>query len=448
MATNLDSTLPSTGLTQGARITILVVAALGWFFGGMQIAITNVAMRAAALDLLDRHQAIELADYTKYTATTSRSAKQQALLDGWNAAAGKWYAWYQCAFLFGAAAGGYFFGRLGDRLGRTRALAISVIWFGAFTGLAYVTQSPAQLLLARFLACLGIGGTWPNGVALVSEAWDQIARPVMASFIGMAGNIGIFAMGTLAANVAVTPESWRWVMLVGMAPPISLGIATWFFVKESPHWQAITSQVKSSPWEVFQGGYRWVTLIGIGLATVPLIGGWASANWMIPWAGEVGAETGDEFLKAKVIQARSITSIVGSFLAGILACWLGRRTLYFIASVGSLVLSQYVFWFSTPTADSFLWLVAVLGLFNGLFFGWLPFFLPELFETKNRATGAGVSFNFGRILTAFTLFVTGATLQGVFGGFAEIGRVTSWVFVLGMILIIFTPDTSKETLTD
>ena len=98
MATNLDSTLPSTGLTQGARITILVVAALGWFFGGMQIAITNVAMRAAALDLLDRNQAIELADYTKYTAATSRSAKQQALLDGWNAAAGKWYAWYHVMF--------------------------------------------------------------------------------------------------------------------------------------------------------------------------------------------------------------------------------------------------------------------------------------------------------------------------------------------------------------
>ena len=438
------------GLTPGARIAILVVAALGWFFGGMQIGITNVAMRDAALDLLNRQQALDLAAYQSLATAEARTPEEQSQLDAWNGVAGKWYAWYQCAFLFGAAIGGYVFGRLGDRLGRTRALAISVVWFGGFTGLAYLVQSPGQLLAIRFLACLGIGGTWPNGVALVSEAWDQVARPVMASLIGMAGNVGIFVIGTLAAQVVVTPESWRWVMLVG-AMPILLGLATWFLVKESPHWRSevvAKGEDKPSAWEVFQGKYRWVTLLGIGLATVPLVGGWGSANWMVPWASEIGAETGDASLKARVLQARSITSIIGSALAGLIACRLGRRRTYFLASVGSLLVSLYVFWFSSPAASDFLWMVAVLGLFNGLFFGWLPFFLPELFETKVRATGMGVSFNFGRIFTAFTLFVTGATLQSVFGSFAEIGRVTSWVFVAGMLLILFAPDTSKRSLQD
>ena len=427
-------------------MAILIVAALGWFFGGVQIAITNIAMRAAALDLMDRQGSLHLDRYEKLAASEERSAPEQAQLDGWNTAAGQWYAWYQCAFLFGAAAGGYLFGRLGDRLGRTRALAISVIWFGGFTGISYVVQSPSHLLAARFLACLGVGGTWPNGVALVSEAWAKIARPVMASLIGMAGNVGIFAMGTLAANVAVTPESWRWVMLVG-ASPVILGIVTWFVVSESPEWRerAVAGAAPgSSAWEVFRGRYRWVTLMGIGLATVPLVGGWGSANWMIPWAGESGAETGDEFLKARVVQARSITSIVGSFLAGWVAWMIGRRVTYFIASLGALLASQYVFWLSSPQADDFMVMVALLGFFNGVFFGWLPFFLPELFETRVRATGAGVSFNFGRILTAFSIFLTGATMQSLFGGYAQIGRVTSLVFVLGMVLIVFAPDTSKR----
>ncbi|MFT4637551.1 MAG: SHS family sialic acid transporter-like MFS transporter [Verrucomicrobiales bacterium] len=429
-------------------MAILVVAALGWFFGGMQIAITNVAMRAAAIDLMDRQGGLELTRYRALSTADERSDEEQVQLDAWNGAAGKWYAWYQCAFLFGAAAGGYIFGRMGDRMGRTRALAISVIWFGAFTGLSYFVNAPWQLLLLRFMACLGIGGTWPNGVALVSEAWANVARPVMASLIGMAGNVGIFAMGTLAANIAVTPESWRWVMVVGAAP-ILLGILTWFTVKESPDWlaRAASLEGKSSAWEVFQGRYRWVTVVGICLATIPLVGGWGSANWMIPWAGETGAATGDEFLKARVLQARSITSIVGSALAGSIACMIGRRTTYFITSLGSLAISLYVFWFSAPDASHFLGMVALLGFFNGLFFGWLPFFLPELFETRVRATGAGVSFNFGRILTAFTIFVTGTTMQSVFGGYAEIGRVTSWVFALGMIVILFAPDTSKRNLS-
>ena len=76
--------------------------------------------------------------------------------------------------------------------------------------------------------------------------------------------------------------------------------------------------------------------------------------------------------------------------------------------------------------------VAFLGFFNGVYFGWLPFFLPELFPTRIRSTGTGVSFNFGRILTAITIFATGA-LKDKFGGdYALIGQVTSYIFAFGM----------------
>ena len=93
-------------------------------------------------------------------------------------------------------------------------------------------------------------------------------------------------------------------------------------------------------------------------------------------------------------------------MAAVIALWIGRRVTYFVTSFAALLLSQYIFWCTTPTDGNFLFWVALIGFCNGIFFGWLPFFLPELFETKVRATGAGVSFNFGRIVTATTIFLT------------------------------------------
>jgi len=419
-------------LNQKGRIIILVVAFLGWFFGGVQTGLTNLG-RPAAEGLLD------LAGWAQGLEGTARGK----LIDDWT-------NYLQCAFLFGAAAGGWIFGRLGDRIGRTRALGISIIWFSAFTGLAYFARNPAELFAVRFIACLGVGGCWPNGVALVSEAWSNFARPIIASMIGMAGNIGIFAFSTLLVSYPVTPDSFRWVFLVG-ACSLPLGILILFLVPESPAWlaarQTVAAPVKGDvppPPSVFRKPYLGVTIVGIALATVPMFGGWGSFQWIVLWAGKLGKELDLPGLGAEILQMRAITSIVGSGLAAVIAMWIGRRTTYFVSSFAALLLSQYIFWFTTPTDGDFLFWVALWGFFNGLFFGWLPFFLPELFETKVRATGAGVSFNFGRIFTAATIFVTPTLITLFGGGHAQIGRITSLIFVVGMVAILFAPDTTKR----
>jgi MFS transporter, SHS family, sialic acid transporter len=435
-------------LAMGQRVAILVAAFMGWFFGGMQILITNLGMRAASLDLMGRSGMLDPAVYVDLNQRAGTLVGSElAQLTAWNTMALQWYAWFQCAFLFGAAAGGLLFGRLGDRMGRARALGLSIVWFAGFTGLAWFAQSPHQLLMLRFLACLGIGGTWPNGVALVSEVWSDRARPALSSAIGMAGNLGMFAMSSLAAAYAVTPASWRWVMLVN-ATPLLLGLVIWFFLPESPAWRDLAARKvpteSQTPPSVFRRPYLGCTLIGILLATIPLIGGWGSANWMMPWADEVGSQTGQDQLKAHIGMARALTSILGSLLAGILAVWIGRRRLYFLASLGALFAAQYSFWMTRPGDSGFLVGVAFLGVFNGLFFGWLPFFLPELFPVKIRSTGAGVSFNFGRILTALTIFATGALMGFFENDYARIGRLTSLIFLAGMVVICYAPDTSKR----
>ena len=463
-----DSTVPiaaASALSMTNRYVILICAFLGWLCAGFHLSITSLAMQPAAVDLLHNTGQLDLSRFKAFNqlapqkgrspSSSTLSIRDTQQLQHWKALVTRWFAWYQCAFLFGAAAGGLLFGRLGDRWGRSTAMSASILTYSLLAGAATFAQEPWQLLVMWFFACTGVGGMWPNGVALVSEAWSSLSRPMVAGVIGTSANIGIFLFATLAANVSITPESWRWVMLVATAPAL-LGFFALFYVPESPRWlatrqsQPLATSQDNSNWEVFQPPLLSATAIGIILATIPLIGAWGSANWMVPWAGEAGdaATPPNPLLKAYVQQARSLTGIVGSLLGGWIGSWLGRRRTYFLISLAALLISQYTFWFVVPTDNDFLIWVAALGLFSGIYFGWLPLFLPELFPTRIRSTGAGVSFNFGRILTAVTIFTTG-TLTATFGGdYAQIGRVTSLIFALGMIVICLAPETDQTRLDD
>lgn len=432
-----------------AAVGILVCAFLGWFFGGTQIALNNL-IQTGVLDVLDQSGSIDQELYGELTAklgNDSATPDELARMEQWSPLVKKWYAWLQCAFLFGAALGGYIFGKLGDRLGRTRTLGIAIIWFSAFTGLTWFAAGPEQLFVMRFLACLGIGGTWPNGVALVSEVWANAARPVLASAIGMAGNLGIFTMSNLSRVFAENDVSWKMGLLANTAP-ILLGATILAFLPESPGWRLNSSAPRQRKPSVFRKPHLKFTLIGIALATIPLIGGWGSANWMVPWAADEGKAIGDGTLAPRVVMYRSLASIVGSLFAGLIAVTLGRRRTYLIAAVAAFVSAQIAFWFTSPHDQAFFVLAAVLGIFNGIFFGWLPFFLPELFPTRIRATGTGVSFNYGRILTALSIFGTGYILGSFNHDYAAIGRITSFVFLLGVVAIYFAPDTSKRDMAE
>jgi len=423
----------------------------------MQPAVIDLLDRTGVLDReryesLSKHPGLNKANKTQVS-SSGFSVEDQNELSSAKVLIAQWYAWTQCSFLFGAAFGGWFFGAIGDRLGRTKGMGLSILTYSIMSGATYFSDRPIMLCVCWFLTCTGVGGIWPNGVALVAEAWSSLSRPLAAGIIGMAANIGLFLMSMLAANYAVTPANWQWMMQIGAAPFV-LGVFALLFVPESPLWLATRhgasceQRGSSASGEIFRPPLLAITLLGISLATVPLLGGWGSANWMVPWSAEAGqaADPPDPFLKAKVNQSRAFTGILGSLLGGWIASTLGRRNTYLIASVGALFTSQTIFLYLNPTDSSFLWWVSALGFFNGIYFGWLPYCLPELFPTRARSAGAGVSFNFGRILTAITVFATG-TLTHVFeGDYARIGRVTSLIFVVGIVAIWFVPFSSKQDL--
>src|SRR4051812_16425371 len=125
-------TIPATPapLSRSGRYVIFVVASLGWLCAGMHMSITQLAGQPAAIDLLKR-------------------TGQTDDLDG---LAMRWHAWFQSAFLFGAAAGGLCFGRLGDRIGRSKAMAASILTYSSMAAATSFAQSPEQLCALWFLA--------------------------------------------------------------------------------------------------------------------------------------------------------------------------------------------------------------------------------------------------------------------------------------------------------
>ena len=113
--------------------------------------------------------------------------------------AGDWMGRITAAFLIGAALGGGVFGWLGDRIGRVRALTLSILTYSIFSGAGYFAHAPWHLALFRFLAAIGMGGEWAVGVALVMECWPDKYRPLLAGVIGAAANVGIFLVGLCRA---------------------------------------------------------------------------------------------------------------------------------------------------------------------------------------------------------------------------------------------------------
>jgi MFS family permease len=444
------------GLTATGRYLILAAAFLGWMFSGVQLTLMNLASGAATTEFA-RAGTIDDAPglswrrlspvYQHPSAPTSADevkeiAKRQTP---------RWYARFNSAFLMGAACGGLIFGWIGDRFGRVKAMGLSIVWYSLFAGVTYFVTTPEQLLLLRFISALGVGGMWPSGVSLASEAWSDVSRPLLSGLIGASANFGIVLMSWITKQYFVTPDSWRWIMLVAAAPVV-LGILVWCVVPESPSWLAAkarpSAKAEALPLSaVFRPPLLKLTLLGIALGAIPLLGGWGVTSWLIPWSDQVlGAAKPDA--KALTSILRATGGALGSLIGGWLANLFGRRSTYFMISLLTLGASEFIYFQLDPSHSLFSPMVFVVGFISTIFFGWLPLYLPELFPTAARATGTGVSFNFGRILTAIGVLGTG-TLTAAFGGdYAAAGRVTSLVYAFGMVVILFAPDTTGRKMRE
>jgi MFS family permease len=166
---------------------------------------------------------------------------------------------------------------------------------------------------------------------------------------------------------------------------------------------------------------------------------------MVPWADKTAGAAYPGY-KALTTLWWAAGAVLGSFCGAQVAGLIGRRVAYFLISLGAMALTCGLFTLTAPMQPSFLPIVFTQGLVATLFFGWLPLYLPELFPTRVRATGSGMSYNSGRFATAAGVFFAGALFAALGGSYAKVGAVTGLIYGLGMLVIWFAPDTSKKSL--
>lgn len=365
---------------------------------------------------------------------------------------GYWLSNFGIVFLIGAACGGLVFGWLGDRVGRVKAMTYSVLAYSLFTGLGYFAQTPAQLSGLRFLAALGMGGEWSLGVALVMECWPEKYRPYLAGAIGAAANVGFALIALLTMQFKVTADSWRWVMLAGAAPAL-LTFFIRLFVPESEKWKESVKGATESPIkEVFSGRLLKNTILGIFIAGVPLIVTWGAVQWVPTWVDKQLA-VGDPFAKSWTQFLSASGAVVGCLVAPVIGSLISRRATYFLMCLFGLGVCALLYRTADTYGNYFLGCVFLVGMVTASFYGWLPKYLPELFPTRVRATGQGVSFNAARFLAAGGNYAAGTIMASVggasaAGAFSTTGMAIAMVYVAGMLIIWLAPETKGKPLPE
>jgi MFS family permease len=283
--------------------------------------------------------------------------------------------------------------------------------------------------------------------------WPEEKRATAAGLLQSAWAVGFLAAAII--TLLLRNHGWRPVFVVGIAPAVvALLVRLW--VKEPERWinaraEERRSGSRASPKlvELFAPGLARATLVGSGLAFVAVFGLWGATNWTptlvraLPDLRELSSSE----LTGRVSYATmmlNVGAVFGYLSFGPLADRLGRRPVFALMCVGSLVMLPITF--LTPRSYiHVLLLLPLLGFFNNGIFSGFPIYLPELYPTRIRATGAGFCFNVGRAL-ASTGPLMMAWLIRTLGGFGPAVSAVGLVYVVGLLILPFAPETRGKPL--
>lgn len=439
------------------RWLALLAALMAWGFDGVEQGVYTIMTRDALKDLVPSvstlvQQAGEVNAQLKAAGPDDRAALAALLKTTTrkiDSTVGPFFSLSLAMWMWGAAAGGVIFGRMGDRFGRVRSMLFSVSLYAAFTGLSALSTHWSHFVICRFIGAMGLGGTWPLCVALIVETWPERRRAMLAGLIGAAANVGFFIAATYSRFMLKLEYDWRWVIGMGFFIAI-ISLPVIFLVPEPTQWKrSREKKERSSIGDLFTRDYLRSTIVGSLLSTVALLGTWGSFLWVSTYVGQITEGTPDqETAKAVIPQWQSYGQMLGGFLGGLLAGWMGNKRSWCFLCMAAWASVVALFGLNRHYGMQMALMGALAGLFVTGFFGWLPKYLPELYPTRIRASGQGFCFNIGRVLTGFGVLAAGG-LVSFFGGDYRWGAMTiATVYLLGLVVIAFAPDTGGKMLVE
>lgn len=419
---------------------VLAVAALGWLFDTMDQNLYNLVRAPSLTDLLKPHYApgAELANAVKEKG-----------------------GYITSIFLIGWSVGGFIFGILGDRLGRTRTMMITILIYALFTGLSGLVTNWPMYAVMRFLTALGVGGEWAAGAALIAETFPSRSRPMALGLLQALSAVGNMMAAIITLTIPDLEVNWRWAYFVGAAPAL---LVLWIrtSVKEPEKWkaakaEAVLGKELGSIKALFTHSIlRRNTIAATLLGTAGVGSLWGIAYFSPDMIRE-------ELIRGGINPARigKLTSImfllqqagafIGAYLFAVFASRFGRKSAFYVWFAAAWLAILIFFWGIQGSGSAAftraLVLAPIMGFCTlGPFAGFTIYF-PELFPTRLRATGCGFCYNAARILAASAPFMLGS-LKSSLGGTAQAATVVSFVLVLGFVGAAMGPETRGKPLPD
>jgi MFS family permease len=342
------------------------------------------------------------------------------------------------------------FGWLADRIGRTRALMLSIAVYSLFTFLSALAVNVWMLGAFRLIAGCGVGGEWAVGGALVSEVWPESKRRMGAGLLHTGWPVGWF-LGAAVQFLVMPQFGWRVTMAVGALPALLL-VYIRRNVKESERWEQERRARPQAPRfsEIFAPNLLRATIVSSALMTVCIIGLWAGLMWAPSAVTLLAQRSG---FGASAVPRITALAVMGFNLATIAGClmvpWLaekwGRKkllALYFAIGGVTVALGFGIFFHMEGPAALWLFIATLplMGIGTNADFAVFTLWLPELYPTRLRATGFAFGTSFGRFLGAAGPFVVGTLIMRT-NNLGTGVAATALVFVVGLLLIPLARET-------
>jgi MFS family permease len=431
------------GMT-GYQWIVIFAAWLGWGFDVFDGLLFNFVAPNAVPTLLD----IPIGTPEARAATLEWTGRLTALL------------------LIGWAIGGVMFGRIADRIGRTRTLMLTMVLYGVGTALCAVAPNIWTLAIFRLIASLGIGGEWAAGAAMVAETVPENRRLEAGALLYTSAPVGLFLASFVNYQIAGvwmpdSPEvSWRWVFACGLLPAF-VALLVRLFVKEPERWKSMKGKVAIPRLaELFTPAYRPYVISGFLTAVIALLTWW-SCNAFIPVVstGLAQAEAAargldrsatlalSESWKALATDSFNWGGLLGTLLTVPIAKFFGRRTMFALYFAGSAAAVMLTFGLDLPP-ETRLRMYFLIGLTVFGVFGSFTYYLPELFPTRLRGTGAGFCYNIGRVVAAAGPFVVGEIAAQGTGTAIKTLFWVGFIPIAGLLLLPFIVETHGKKLED
>jgi MFS family permease len=349
-------------------------------------------------------------------------------------------AWINALFIFGWMFGGFTWGVICDKIGRSKAVMLSTACFGLFAVMTGLTSSWFLVSACRFLSGFGIGGVLVTTVILIAELWPDKNRAIVQGIVSLAMPVGFFAAGVIN-NLT---EDWRTAFWIGIIP-LLLAVIAAFTLPESEKWKANKNKAKQTENagnKLFAPVYRKNLWIGSVVFGAMLIGLWAIFSWAPTWVQSISSSTDVQQQRGLTMMLLAAGGITGGFFSGWIVNAIGLRKTMIVCFAGCFIMTLVVFKLNSDITNITFAEMGVLAFFFGISQGALAVYIPSLFPTGICASATGFCFNAGRLFTGTVVFFIGALVSWL-GGYGNAVFIFSFVFLIGLAVTFLTPSTPK-----